>query len=46
MMLIRQQGSDADDGNPDWEGGVTNNEFEDVGWMYMQGCDYYALGQA
>ncbi|CAH0046878.1 unnamed protein product [Clonostachys solani] len=36
----RQQKSDADDGNPGWEGGVTNNEFEDVGWMYVHVCDY------
>jgi hypothetical protein len=21
-------------------GGVTNNEFEDVGWTYVQVCDY------
>lgn len=35
-----QQGGDSDDENPGWEGGVTNNEFEDVGWMYVQVCDY------
>ncbi|CAG9989194.1 unnamed protein product [Clonostachys byssicola] len=35
----RQQGSD-DDETPGWEGGVTNNEFEDVGWVYVHMCDY------
>ncbi|KAH6634679.1 hypothetical protein B0J18DRAFT_416893 [Chaetomium sp. MPI-SDFR-AT-0129] len=34
-------GEDEDYGdNPGWEGGVSNNEFEDVGWMYMNLSDY------
>jgi valyl-tRNA synthetase len=34
-------GEDGDDGDdPGWEGGVTNGEFEDVGWMYMHLSEY------
>ncbi|KNG44684.1 hypothetical protein DDE82_008795 [Stemphylium lycopersici] len=31
---------DEDDEKLDWEGGETNNEFEDVGWMYVNVCKY------
>jgi hypothetical protein len=31
---------DEEDEKFDWEGGETNREFEDVGWMYVEMCEY------
>jgi hypothetical protein len=31
---------DEEDEKLDWEGGETNGEFEDVGWMYVEVCEY------
>ena len=31
---------DEEDEKFDWEGGETNGEFEDVGWMYVNVCEY------
>ncbi|KAH3911877.1 hypothetical protein HBH56_129790 [Parastagonospora nodorum] len=31
---------DEEEEKLDWEGGETNGEFEDVGWMYVDACDY------
>ncbi|KAK1763087.1 hypothetical protein QBC33DRAFT_550320 [Phialemonium atrogriseum] len=38
---VQDLGKEEGEGdNSGWEGGVTNNEFEDVGWMYMYVHDY------
>ncbi|EFY94084.1 hypothetical protein X797_012184 [Metarhizium robertsii] len=30
----------------DWEGGISENEFENVGWMYMETSDYVDLQES
>ncbi len=40
---LRGEEEEDDEDNPGWEGGVTNNEFEDVGWMYGYVTDYVSL---
>lgn len=33
--LSEKEEEEGEGANPGWEGGVTNSEFEDVGWMHM-----------
>lgn len=40
---IQEMGPRQEDS--DWEGGVTESEFENVGWMYMETPDYAAVNE-